>query len=165
MSQFLVGLDLGQSQDPTALVVLERVIPTHVVEREQELPRESALLEEIGQIQLASQRAAGLTRQLLAFSRKQILSPTVLSLNDLIENLRKMLERLIGEDITLTTVLDPQLWPVIAEACGDARNSTMGAMSFGSTRRPMGKRRMKLASASASLTPPSSFARAARRLG
>jgi DNA-binding response OmpR family regulator len=56
-----------------------------------------------------------LTSQLLAFSRKQILSPSVLALNDLVANMRKMLERLIGEDITLMTTLEPDLHPVIAD--------------------------------------------------
>ena len=82
---------------------------------EEDLPHGNPLLEELGQIRLASQRAATLTRQLLAFSRKQILSPSILTLNDLVTNLRKMLERLIGEDITLTTTLDPDLRPIIAD--------------------------------------------------
>lgn len=73
-------------------------------------------LEELEQIRRASERAATLTRQLLAFSRKQMLAPTILDLNDLVANLRKMLERLIGEDITLSTVLQPGLWPVIADS-------------------------------------------------
>jgi two-component system cell cycle sensor histidine kinase/response regulator CckA len=82
---------------------------------EVEMPREAPLLEELGQIRLASQRAAALTGQLLAFSRKQILSPSVLALNDLLANVRKMLERLIGEDITLMTTLEPNPHPVIAD--------------------------------------------------
>jgi PAS domain S-box-containing protein len=91
------------------------VIQGYCALMEEELPPESALLEELGQIQLASERAAALTRQLLAFSRKQILSPVVLDLNDLVANLRKMLERLISEDIALTTQLAPSLRPVIAD--------------------------------------------------
>jgi two-component system cell cycle sensor histidine kinase/response regulator CckA len=73
------------------------------------------LLKELGQIRHAGERAATLTRQLLAFSRKQILAPVVLDLNSLVANLRGMLERLIGEDITLTTVLQPELWSVTAD--------------------------------------------------
>lgn len=80
-----------------------------------EIPGESSLLKNLAQIQLASERASALTRQLLAFSRKQILAPTVIDLNSLVVNLRMMLERLIGEDITLSTVLQPGLWPTIAD--------------------------------------------------
>jgi len=73
------------------------------------------LLVELKQIQQASERAAALTRQLLAFSRKQILAPTVLDLNNLVTNLRAMLVRLIGEDITLETVLAVGLRPITAD--------------------------------------------------
>jgi len=68
------------------------------------------------QIQKAGKRATTLTRQLLAFSRKQMLSPVVLDLNNLITNLQDMLERLIGEDILLTVLLQPDLWPVTADS-------------------------------------------------
>ncbi len=63
-------------------------------------------LEEINQ---AAERASSLTRQLLAFSRKQILQPKVLDLTSTVSNMDKMLRRLIGEDIQLVTVLDPKL--------------------------------------------------------
>jgi two-component system cell cycle sensor histidine kinase/response regulator CckA len=82
---------------------------------EAQIPAQDPLLKELEQIQRAGERAAALTRQLLAFSRKQIMAPTVLDLNKLVANLRKMLERLIGEDVTLTTVLQPGLWPVTAD--------------------------------------------------
>ena len=55
--------------------------------------------EEIGEIKSASERAADLTRQLLAFARKQTITPKVLDLNDTIAGMLKMLRRLIGEDI------------------------------------------------------------------
>ena len=64
------------------------------------------LVREIGK---AGERAASLTRQLLAFSRKQVLEPKVLDLNALITEQKKMLSRLIGEDIELVTVLDPHV--------------------------------------------------------
>ncbi len=57
----------------------------------------------------AAQRASGLTKQLLAFSRKQVLEPRVVNLNELVSNLEKMLKRLIGEDLNLLTKLDPNL--------------------------------------------------------
>ena len=51
--------------------------------------------------------AAGLTRHLLAFSRQQIVAPSVFGVNDLISNIEKMLRRLVGEDITVSTKTDP----------------------------------------------------------
>ncbi len=73
------------------------------------------LAEDLEQIRRASERAATLTRQLLAFSRQQVLSPTILDLNDLVTDLHKMLGRLIGEDIRLTTILEPELWAITAD--------------------------------------------------
>jgi two-component system cell cycle sensor histidine kinase/response regulator CckA len=72
--------------------------------------------EGLGQIRRAGERATELIRQLLAFSRQQILAPTVLDLNLLVTNLNKMLERLIGEDITLSTTLQPDLWSITADS-------------------------------------------------
>ncbi len=74
-------------------------------------PRRQELIE----IRDAAQRAATLTRQLLAFSRKQVLKPRVLSLNAVVVTLEKMLRRLIGEDIELATELQPELWAVEAD--------------------------------------------------
>jgi len=68
------------------------------------------------EIQKAGQRAAGVTRQLLAFSRQQILQPTLLNLNDVVNDIEKMLHRLIGEDIRVITELDPYLGAVKADA-------------------------------------------------
>ena len=61
------------------------------------------------QIREAAKRAADLTKQLLAFSRKQIIAPRIVDLNALIDNLRRLLERIIGEDIRLVTQYDPRL--------------------------------------------------------
>ncbi len=69
----------------------------------------------ISEIKIAGERAAALTRQLLAFSRKQILQPERLDLNKVIINVQKMLKRLIGEDIELQTSLDPGLSAVKAD--------------------------------------------------
>jgi signal transduction histidine kinase/PAS domain-containing protein len=69
----------------------------------------------IEEIKKAGERAASLTRQLLAFSRKQVLQPVVLDLNSVIVEMFKMLQRLIGEDIDLLPVLDPSLGQVKAD--------------------------------------------------
>jgi two-component system cell cycle sensor histidine kinase/response regulator CckA len=62
------------------------------------------LAEATGQIKSAADRATGITRQLLAFSRKQVLSPRIIDLNDIMLNLDSLLRRLIGEDIEVLTV-------------------------------------------------------------
>ena len=67
------------------------------------------------EIEKAGDRAAALTRQLLAFSRQQILTPTVLNLNDLVVDMQKMLPRFIREDIAVSTALDQELHSVRAD--------------------------------------------------
>ena len=66
----------------------------------------------IAEITRAAQRAADLTRQLLAFARRQIIEPRIVDLNGLVLNVDRMLRRLLGEDIELVTVQDPDLWRV-----------------------------------------------------
>jgi two-component system cell cycle sensor histidine kinase/response regulator CckA len=66
-------------------------------------------------VRKAAQRAAALTRQLLAFSRQQVLEPVVLNANDLIEDFEKMLGRMIGEDVELRLVLARDLGNVRAD--------------------------------------------------
>jgi len=70
---------------------------------------------DIEEIHRATQRAASLTQQLLAFSRRQVLQPKVISLNALIPDIEKMLRRLIGEDILFATVLHPRVGNVRAD--------------------------------------------------
>jgi PAS domain S-box-containing protein len=68
--------------------------------------------EDVGQIRESGDRAAALTRQLLAFARKQVVAPVVLDLNALVLSSQKMLARLLGEHIRVETALDVDLWPV-----------------------------------------------------
>jgi PAS domain S-box-containing protein len=68
------------------------------------------------EIASAAERASSLTRQLLAFSRKQMLAPRIVNLNDVATENSKMLTRMIGEDIDLVLVPSPNLWPVRADA-------------------------------------------------
>jgi PAS domain S-box-containing protein len=71
--------------------------------------------EEVVEIKKAADRAASLTHQLLAFSRKQVLQPKVLDVNGVVLNMDKMLRRLIGEDIEFITSLEPALGLVKAD--------------------------------------------------
>jgi PAS domain S-box-containing protein len=70
---------------------------------------------DVQEIAKAADRAASLTRQLLAFSRKQVLQPQALDLNDVVEAIEKMLRRLIGEDVHIRTRLEPDLQLVEAD--------------------------------------------------
>jgi len=69
----------------------------------------------VEQIAKAGERASSLTRQLLAFSRKQVLKPTVLDLNTIVRDMETMLKRLIGEDIRLQSTTQPDLGRVRAD--------------------------------------------------
>ncbi len=77
--------------------------------------QESPLRSDIEEIKKAGQRAASLTRQLLAFSRKQVLSPEILSLADVVSNIKEMLKRLIGEHIELVVTTNSDLRRVKAD--------------------------------------------------
>lgn len=84
--------------------LLQSEIPTDHPSRE--------LLEEICE---AGERARNLTRQLLSFSRQQVVAPRLLDLNEVISESEKMIRRLIGADIVLTTELETPLWPMQAD--------------------------------------------------
>ncbi len=77
-----------------------------------ELKEGDPLRENLKEIKNATERAAGLTRQLLAFSRRQILNMKWVNLNNILQDLDKMLRRVLGEDIELVTVLAEDLWGV-----------------------------------------------------
>jgi PAS domain S-box-containing protein len=81
----------------------------------QKLPMRDPSRDMIAEILQAGERSAGLTRQLLAFSRQSMLAPRILDLNEVVTNTDKMLRRLIGEDIRLTTTLDSKLWAIRAD--------------------------------------------------
>jgi two-component system, cell cycle sensor histidine kinase and response regulator CckA len=94
----LLGVIIGYSR------VLNKALGTNTVLREHAL-----------EIEKAGQRAASLTKQLLAFSRQQVLTPAVLNLNTLASDMEKMLPRLLGEDIEVSLALDPELGNVKAD--------------------------------------------------
>ena len=79
---------------------------------EQSLPPDSSAMHDLNEIKKATNRAADLVRQLLAFSRQQIVQPRLWNLNDSVNNVNKMLQRLIGEDIELLTFLPETLGQV-----------------------------------------------------
>jgi PAS domain S-box-containing protein len=81
----------------------------------QKIEETHPLQKSITEIQKAAERAGSLTGQLLAFSRKQVLQPRVIHLNDVVRGMEKMLRRLIGEDIELSTALGTPLGYVKAD--------------------------------------------------
>ena len=94
------------------------------------------LFVELQEIKKSAERSANLTRQLLAFARKQTVTPKVLDLNETVEGMLKILRRLIGEDINLAWLPGPGLWPVkmdpsqidqiLANLCVNARDAIAG---------------------------------------
>ncbi len=102
----------------------------------QDLPLESPVREFLEEIDKSGRRSADLTRQLLAFARKQTIAPEVLDLNSTVGGMLKMLQRLIGEDIELAWVSAAKLWPVrmdpsqidqiLANLCVNARDAIEG---------------------------------------
>src|SRR5438876_5521596 len=80
-----------------------------------ELSADSAAGSHIDEIESAARRARALTQQLLAFSRKQMLQPRVLDMNGVVREAEQMLRRLIGENVIMTVVLEPNLGRVKAD--------------------------------------------------
>ena len=74
-----------------------------------------ATREDVEQIHDAAERASRLTHQLLAFGRREVIKPEVVSLNDVVTGLEQLLRRTLGEHIELATSLDPELWMVKAD--------------------------------------------------
>jgi PAS domain S-box-containing protein len=94
---------------------LLQVISSYTEMLEERLSPEDPLRGNTQQVLTAAKRAASLIQQLLAFSRKQVLSPQVLDLNAVVDETAKMLNRLIGEDIELTFLPTKPLWSVTAD--------------------------------------------------
>src|SRR2546428_5264682 len=81
----------------------------------QDLGGEDPKGEDVEQVRKAAEGAAALPRQLLAFSRQQVLAPRVVSLSVVVQGVEKMLRRVIGEDVDLVTALDPVVGSVKAD--------------------------------------------------
>jgi two-component system, cell cycle sensor histidine kinase and response regulator CckA len=95
--------------------------------------------QDVVEIRRSAERAASLTRQLLAFSRKQMMQPRVLDLNEVIGSLHKLLDRLIGEDIVLEMNPGAELWQVRADP-GQIEQVLMNLIANGRDAMPEGGR-------------------------
>lgn len=102
----------------------------------EEIDPADPLHEDLIEIRKAAERSASLTRQLLAFARKQTVAPKVLNLNDTVDGMLRMVRRLIGEDIELIWKPGNDLWPIridptqidqiLANLCVNARDAISG---------------------------------------
>jgi PAS domain S-box-containing protein len=102
----------------------------------EDLDKANPVVANMQEIQKAAKRSTDLTRQLLAFARKQTIAPKVLDINETIEGILKMLRRLIGENIELAWLPKADLWPVkvdptqvdqvLTNLCINARDSIEG---------------------------------------
>jgi PAS domain S-box-containing protein len=99
----------------------------------EQVEQSDPLHDDLMEILTAAKRSTYITRQLLAFARKQTIAPRVLDLNEVIENMLKMLQRLIGEDINLAWLPGAKIWPIkidpsqvdqiLANLCVNARDA------------------------------------------
>ncbi|HEX6534444.1 MAG TPA: response regulator [Gemmatimonadaceae bacterium] len=110
--------------------------------------------EDVLEIRRAAQRAAALTSQLLAFSRKQILQPRLIDLNDIVGEMERLLARVIGEDLTIDIARDPELWLVRADP-GQIEQVIMNLVVNARDAMPRGGR-ITIATANVSLARPHS---------
>ncbi len=112
------------------------VIIGHTEAALEDLPRSHPVYENLQDVEKAARRSAGLTRQLLAFARKQITLPKVIDLNETIDSMLKILQRLMGENIELIWSPASSVWPVkidpgqidqvLANLCVNARDAIEG---------------------------------------
>ena len=112
------------------------VILGHVEFALEEAEKNQNLYSDLKEIQKAAKRSADITKQLLAFARKEIISPKQIDLNDTVESMLNMLRRLIGENIDLVWKPSAHLWPVkmdptqidqiLANLCINARDAIAG---------------------------------------
>jgi signal transduction histidine kinase/ActR/RegA family two-component response regulator len=112
------------------------VILGHAELAMEELDRDQPIYNDLQQIQQAAKRSTEITKQLLAFARKQVVSPKVIDLNETVAGMLKMLLRLIGEDIDLAWIPGKGLWPIkidpsqidqiLANLCVNARDAITG---------------------------------------
>jgi two-component system cell cycle sensor histidine kinase/response regulator CckA len=106
------GLAAGVAHDFNNLL---SVILGHAELLRSDLNMADPMYDSMNEIKGAAERAAELTRQLLAFSRQQVLEPRVADLNEIILSIQKMLRRLIGEDIDLKMITAPDLGKVVVD--------------------------------------------------
>ncbi|MCF8088005.1 MAG: PAS domain S-box protein [Desulfotignum sp.] len=102
--------------------------------------KDNDLVSDLNEIQNAATRSADITKQLLAFARKQTISPRQIDLNDTVEHMLNMLRRLIGEDIDLVWKPAAHIWPVkmdpsqidqiLANLCVNTRDAIAGVGKF-----------------------------------
>ncbi|MBU8922074.1 MAG: PAS domain S-box protein [Bacteroidales bacterium] len=112
------------------------VILGHVELVLEQMDSQQPLFEDMQAIRSAARRSADLTRKLLAFARKETITPSVLDINETVEGMLKMLRRLIGEDIDLAWLPGKDVWPVkvdpsqidhlLANLCVNARDAIEG---------------------------------------
>ena len=112
------------------------VILGHTEMALQQVPPEQPLRDSLEEIRKASNHSADLTRQLLAFARRQTVTPRVIDLNETVQGMLTMLQRMIGEEINLELAAEARLWPVrvdpsqidqmLANLCVNARDAIHG---------------------------------------